>query len=154
MHIDVLSKKLKQKIDVLRRLSSLMPGAALLKIFNTIIFPYFNYCCTVWGTSMNKSYIDRLFELQKRAARIVLYTCETVYYSKCWYVFIFEMDTYKWLFYLQETYILTFNVLHNMTPDYLNVFKFVHQVSTRTSRQSASNLLFIPRVRTEYYKGS
>ena len=41
-----------------------------------------------------------------------------------------------------------------MTPDYLNVFKFVHQVSTRTTRQSASNLLFIPRARTEYYKRS
>ena len=52
----------------------------------------------------------------------------------------------------QTTLILAFKVLHNMTPDYLNVFKFVHQVSTRTTRQSASNLLFIPRARTEYYK--
>ena len=39
-----------------------------------------------------------------------------------------------------------------MTPDYLIVFKFVHQVSTKTIRQSASNLLFFPRARTEYYK--
>ena len=39
-----------------------------------------------------------------------------------------------------------------MTPDYLNVFKFIRQVSTRTTGQIASNLLFIPRARTEYYK--
>ena len=41
-----------------------------------------------------------------------------------------------------------------MTPEYLNVFKFIRQVSTRTTRQSASNLLFIPRARTEYYERS
>ena len=52
VHIDVLCKNLQLKIAVLRRLSSFMPRAALLKIFNTIIFLHFNYCCTVWGTSI------------------------------------------------------------------------------------------------------
>ena len=152
VHIWCLCKKLQQKIGVLRRLSTFMPRSALLKIFNTIIFPHFNYCCTVWGTSKNKSNIDRLFKLQKRAARIILNV-------KQFYTPSAEMFSYlRWIpihdYFIYRKLILTFKVLHNMTPDYLNVFKFVHQVSTRTTRQSASNLLFIPRARTEYYKRS
>lgn len=47
-HIDFLSKILAQKIGILRRLRVFMSNAALLKMYNTIIFPHFNYCCTVW----------------------------------------------------------------------------------------------------------
>ena len=51
--------------------------------------------------------------------------------------------------------ILTFNVLHHMTPEYLYVFKYVHEVYTRVTRQSLDRaLLFIPRARTEYFKQS
>ena len=36
-----------------------------------------------------------------------------------------------------------------MTPEYLNVFKYVHDVHTRVTRQSLDRtLLFIPRART------
>ena len=42
-----------------------------------------------------------------------------------------------------------------MTPEYLNVFKYVHEVHTRVTRQSLDRtLLFIPRARTEYFKRS
>ena len=49
VYIDVLCKKLQEEIGVLRRFSSFMPRAALLKIFNTIIFPHFNYCVQFWA---------------------------------------------------------------------------------------------------------
>ena len=42
-----------------------------------------------------------------------------------------------------------------MTPEYLNVFKYVHEVHTRATRQSLyRKLLFIPRARTEYFRRS
>ena len=43
-----------------------------LKVFNTIIFPHFNYCCTIWSNRKNKGNIDKLYRLQKRAAKIIL----------------------------------------------------------------------------------
>lgn len=46
-HIDFLSKKLAQKIGILRRLRVFMSNVALLKNCNTVIFPHFNSCCTV-----------------------------------------------------------------------------------------------------------
>jgi hypothetical protein len=53
-----------------------MSGDALLKVYNCIIFPHFNYCCTVWSGAKINSNIDRLLKLQKRAARIILNVSE------------------------------------------------------------------------------
>ena len=50
--------------------------------------------------------------------------------------------------------LLSFKVSNNLTPEYMNVFKHVHETSTRNTRRSNSNMLFTPRSRTEYYKRS
>jgi hypothetical protein len=42
-----------------------------------------------------------------------------------------------------------------MAPEYLNVFKYVHEVSTRNTRQSSNtNLIYIAKAKTEYFKRS
>ena len=155
VHIDVLSKKLSQKIGILRRLRNFMSNAALLKIYNIVVFPHFNYCCTVWRAAKNKTYIDRIFRLQKRAGRIILNVKQTQTST------MDILHSLKWMpvheYFMYRKLILTFKVLNNLTPQYLNVFKLVSQTSTRTTRQSnSSTLLYIPKVRTEYmyYKRS
>jgi hypothetical protein len=45
-----------------------MSNAALLKIFNTMIFPHFTYCCTIWGKPNNADYVHKLCLVQERAA--------------------------------------------------------------------------------------
>ena len=72
VHIDFLCKNFSKKIGILRRLRTFMSNAALSKIHNTVIFPRFNYCCTVWCSAKNKVFINRLFKLQKRATRTIL----------------------------------------------------------------------------------
>ena len=139
VHIDVLSKKLSQKIGILRRLRNFMSNAALLRI------------CTVWSAAKNKTFIDRLFRLQKKAGRIILNVKQTQTST------VNILHTLKWMpvhdYFMYRKLILTFKVLNNLTPQYLNVFKLVSQISTRTTRQSiSSTLLYIPNVRTEYYK--
>lgn len=57
---------------MLRRMSYFMPPNALLKVFNSIVFPHFTYCCTVWCNVKNQLYLDKLFKLQKNAVRILL----------------------------------------------------------------------------------
>lgn len=71
-HIDFLSKKLAQKIGILRRLRVFMSNAALLKIYNTVIFSHFYFCCTVWCSAKNNGQIEKKFKFQKRAARYIL----------------------------------------------------------------------------------
>ena len=60
-HLDLLANKISKKLGVLRRLRPFMSNDALLKIYNCIIFPHFNYCCTVWSGAKNSSHVDRLF---------------------------------------------------------------------------------------------
>ena len=117
------------------------------------MFPHFNYCCTVWCAAKNKTFIDRLFRLQKRAGRIILNVKQTQTST------MDILHTLKWMpvhdYFMYRKLILTYKVLNNLTPQYLNVFKLVSQISTRTTRQSiSSTLLYIPKVRTEYYKRS
>ena len=49
----------------------------------------------------------------------------------------------KWMpindYFVYKKYILTYKVLNNLTPEYLNVFQYVSQVNSRIIRQSVNN---------------
>jgi hypothetical protein len=57
-------------------------------------------------------------------------------------------------YFVYKKCILTYKVLNNLTPEYLNVFQYVSQVSSRITRQSVNNLLFVPKAKTDYYRRS
>ena len=129
-----------------------MSNTALLKIYNTVIFPHFNYCCTVWSGAKNRECITKLFRLQKRAGRIILNVKQTHVSTDD------ILRTLKWMpihdYFTYRKLMLTFKVMNNLTPEYLNVFTYVRQISSRSTRQSVNGTLYIPKVRTEYYKRS
>ena len=75
-HLEILANTISKKLGVLKRLKPFMSGDALLKVYSCIMFPHFNYCCTVWSGAKNSSNIDRLLKLQKRASRIILNVSE------------------------------------------------------------------------------
>ena len=76
-----------------------MSNDALLKIYNCIVFPHFNYCCTVWSDAKNRSNVDRLFKLQKRAARIIL-GVRDVFNTNTYSFMSAQMDALARLFYI------------------------------------------------------
>jgi hypothetical protein len=45
-----------------------MSSFALLKVYNSVIFPHLNYCCTIWSGAKNAANIDKIFKLKKKAA--------------------------------------------------------------------------------------
>ena len=112
-----LESKISRKLGVLRRLRPFMSNDALLKIYNCIVFPNFNYCCTVWSDVKNRSNVDRLFKLQKRAARIILGVRDVLTPT---HTLLCQL---KWMplldYFIFRKLILTFKVLHQMTPEYL-----------------------------------
>ena len=100
-----------------------------------------------------KLLLTDFFRLQVRAGRIILNVKQTQ--TSTMYILhsLKLMPVHDYFMY--RKLILTFKVLNNLTPQYLNVFKLVSQISTRTTRQSISNTLFyIPKARTEYLKRS
>ena len=151
-HLEILANTISKKLGVLKRLKLFMSGDALLKVYNCIKFPHFNYCCTVWSGARNSSNIDRLLKLQKRAARIILNVSEITTPSSILF------QNLKWMpindYFVYRKCILTYKVLNNITPEYLNVFQYVSQVSSRITRQSVNTLLFVPKAKTEYYRRS
>ena len=58
---------------VLRRIKSLVPKECLLKLYKSLIQPYFDYCSPLWDTCecCDKTLKDNLQTLQNRAARII-----------------------------------------------------------------------------------
>ena len=113
-HVEILSKKLASKIGDLCRLRSFLSTDLLLKSFNTIVFPHFNYCCTVWGNMKNKDCLHKLCKVQNRAARVIL--------NRNFYTPTTEMmQQLRWMplsdYFKYRTIILVFKVLHGLTPD-------------------------------------
>ena len=63
-------KKICSGIGVLRRIKPFVPKDCLLKLYKSLIQPYFDYCSPLWDTC-DKTLKDNLQTLQNRAARII-----------------------------------------------------------------------------------
>ena len=63
-------QKICSGIGVLRRIKPFVPKDCLLKLYKSLIQPYFDYCSPLWDTC-DKTLKDNLQTLQNRAARII-----------------------------------------------------------------------------------
>ena len=72
-HVDTTRKKVSAGIGALKRIRSLVPRLTLLKMYDALVAPYFDYCSEVWGC-MGKGLCDRLQRLQNRAGRIITFS--------------------------------------------------------------------------------
>ena len=70
-HIDELCKKLSKRIGLLRHISPYLKQKQRLVYYQAIVKPVMLYICSVWSSCSNKS-LERVFQMQKRAARIIL----------------------------------------------------------------------------------
>ena len=70
--VDTICKKVSAGIGALKHIRSLVPRETLLKMYEALVTPYFDYCSEVWGY-MGKGLCDRLQRLQNRAGRIITF---------------------------------------------------------------------------------
>ena len=73
MAIPCRCPSVKSYLQVLKRIRSLVPRQTLLKMYDALVAPYFDYCSEVWGC-MGKGLCDRLQRLQNRAGRIITFS--------------------------------------------------------------------------------
>ena len=69
MHTNHISLKVSKAIGIIYRLKDVYPLLVLQTLYNTLIFPYFNYCILAWGATINND--NRLHLLQKKALRLI-----------------------------------------------------------------------------------
>ena len=69
-HISLVCKKISKSIAILRFLRTTFPKRILKLIYMSIIHSHINYCNIIWG-SAEKSNLQPIFLLQKKAVRII-----------------------------------------------------------------------------------
>jgi len=69
-HIENISKKIACAIGAIKRIRHLTPFNVLIKVYNSLVQPHFDYCNIVWSNSeYDKGLSEKLQRLQNRAAR-------------------------------------------------------------------------------------
>ena len=104
----------------------------------------FDYCCTVWGNT-TKSNLQRIYKLQKRAARVILgvdltVSTRTLFSRLHWLPIDFRIE-----FFIA---VMTFKILNGLAPDYLNQFRYISDVSNINTRGSRNGNLYTPIFKT------
>ena len=109
-------------------------------MFNTMVLPHPDYCCTIWGTTSDNN-MGKLEKIQNRGMRIILQCHPRTHIADMF-------SNLKWLSIKQGimflTAVLVFKIMHSKTPNYMShwLVPVSHQYGTR---RSTSRDLFVPR---------
>ena len=108
--------KISKSLGVLKRASRFVTFQVRVTLYNTLVLPHFDYCCTLWDVCSD-GHIARLQKLQNRGLRIILGCHYRTHISEM-------LTTLKWLNVRQRftllKCIMMFNIVNGKTPDYLN----------------------------------
>ena len=69
--IDYISKKVSTAIGFMFRGKPVLERPQLISLYNTLVLPHLSYCNLIWAINFS-THINRLYLLQKRAARVIL----------------------------------------------------------------------------------
>ena len=126
-----------------------MTQETLVKMYNTLILPYFIYCSNAWldGTTTN---INKLYKLQKRAARVITGVSYEIRSSE-----IFKNLNWKPI----ETnlkkreLLLTFKAIRGWAPKYITDYFTILQNNVYGLR-SNDKKLYLPKPNTNFLKST
>ncbi len=137
-HVDKVHKTVSMLLAKFRRIKPFLPTDARIRYVQAFIFPHLDYCSTVWGSAQ----LDRLYKLQKRAARMVFdlptKTPTKPLLKRLNWMSVMERVEYR-------RTIMVFRSLNGTAPNYMkDMFKSVSDVSSRSTRYVDSSRLYLP----------
>ena len=148
-HVESISLKLAKRIGVLKRVKSYLPTKERILFFNTLIKPVLTYCDIIW-TNCSKDNLNKIFKLQKLAARVILdaqprHSSVDLFNKLGWVPFYVESDIRKCCLALKR--------IKGETPQYLNKFLVLNgDQHKRITRNSNCNFIF-PKYKREMEGG-
>jgi hypothetical protein len=149
--IDHVCKQMNSKITLLKRIIYFISDEMKSMFYNAYILPILDYCCNIWGKP-NKSYIKKIYSLQKRTAKIILNkssrtTSTELFIKLCWMPFD---DRVKY-----HTAIQIYKTLSNMAPPYMCELLTVSCNESYKLRSATHKDLTLKQTpHTKYYKDS
>ena len=149
-HINQISRKIASGIGALKRIRSFVPDTTLQFIFNSLVQPYFDYCCVVWD-NCSKTLADKLQKLQNRAARILTFSsydvnADVVLASIDWK----KLETQRKI----QKAVMVHKSLYGLAPDYLQSMFVNRSIVANYSLRDTQGKLAIPKPRTDYLRNS
>ena len=70
VHIEKLTKKIASAIGALKRVRSFITTKTAVQIYQALIQPHFDYCCSVWD-NLGETLSNKMQKLQNRAVRVI-----------------------------------------------------------------------------------
>ena len=149
-HINQISRKIASGIGALKRIRSFVPDTTLQFIFNSLVQPYFDYCCVVWD-NCSKTLADKLEKLQNRAARMLTFSsydanADVVLASINWK----KLETQRKI----QKAVMVHKSLYGLAPDYLRSMFVNRSIVANYSLRDTEGKLAIPKPRTDYLRNS
>ena len=135
-----ICNKANRALVALKRRAPFLPIDTSALMFNTMVLPHLDYCCTIWGTTSDTN-IGKLQKIQNHGMRIILQ-----YHPRTHIVDM--LSNLKWLSIKQRikflTAVLVFKIMHAKTLNCMShwLVPVSHQYGTR---RSPSGDLFVPR---------
>ena len=139
-HISNVCSKIARALNVFKQ-CKILPSSVMIKIYNAIVLPHFDYCATVWGTTSQANF-TRLQRLQNRAMRLILKAPFTTHIDDL-------LTELKWMSVRQRVVfnqlVFVWKILNGFTPSYMSAnVSYVKETHTRLTRSASDDLLFIP----------
>ena len=150
-HIEQTSKKIGQRLALLRRLRPYLTTNSAKLLANALVLPFFDYCSPVW-TNCSQTVKDIIIKQHKRMARLVLkvhpQTPTNYVLSELKWTTIEK----RWEFHKCK---MIYSALHGEAPMYLKDLFVRSDTVHRHSTRNASNYgVCVPRVRSQAGKKS
>ena len=129
-HFKKISTSVSKAIGILWKLKPILTRKTLFMLYNTLILPHLIYCNIVWG-NCNKSKVDSLFLLQKKAIRICTHSPYLAHteplFKQLKTLKMHDIHTY-------HSAIFMFKYFKNVLPFFHNVFVPNHTIHSYPTR--------------------
>ena len=150
-HVNTVIKKVAANLSVLKKIKPMLNRDNLVKVYNTTIRPYFDYCCLVWD-SIDQTLTDKLQKIQNRAARIIT----SAPYSEVRTRDVFKKLNWKTLRVsrLYSKAVMMFKIVNGLAPPYLIDLFDKDVASDHYALRNSFKNLKLPKIRGEHLKRS
>ena len=129
-HVIHISSIISRNIGILNRSRYFLNTKHRYLLYNSLVLPYLNYCCLLWGNT-TKTLLNKLFVLQKKAVRFIdnqpRLAHSTPIFAK--YKIIKVSDIAR-----QQIIVVMYNVINQNTPSSISSLFTLAQPNQRETR--------------------
>ena len=138
-HIQYIKGKVARALGILYKCRKYFNSNTLLTLYNAFVYPYYNYCISVWGNTYT-TYLDPLAKLQKRAIRIIASTDRLAHTAPLFKTYN-VLSLHK--IYVYSVQLFLFNYYNDNLPQIFSSFyKRNNEIHDHSTRQY--NLFHVP----------